>query len=117
MGFVTKPNEELDPHTKDDVASPAIELFDVPETPPKPSNRDRLPLTKDEETYIVKCMTKYGTDYKKMFFDLSVNTYQHTEETLRKWGSRYIALTPAQRRLEVPPKVKHLIESVSTEDE
>jgi Ribosome biogenesis protein Nop16 len=85
-----------------------IELFDVPESD-GPSRRSCFPLNKEEEEYIAKCMQKWGDNYTRMFRDIKVNTMQHTEEKLRKMGSRFLLLSPEQRRVEVPESVQHLL--------
>ena len=85
-----------------------IELFDVPESD-KPSWRTRFPLTLEEEKYMARCMAKYGDDYTRMFRDTKVNNMQHTEHMLRKLGSRFLLLSPAQRQMEIPDKVQPLL--------
>ena len=85
-----------------------VELFDIPESD-KPSLRQRYPLEQEEEEYIAKCMEKHGDDYTAMRRDIRTNNMQHTEEQLRKWGSRYLLLTPSQRRLPVPETVQPLL--------
>ena len=89
--------------------SNVIELFDIPESD-KPSRRTRFPLEKEEETYIARCMEKWGFDYKRMFRDtkrgVGVNENQYTEDVLRKMGSRFLLLSPEQRRIPVPEKVQ-----------
>lgn len=85
-----------------------IELFDVPESD-APSRRTKFPLDPEEEVYISKCLQKWGDNYTRMFRDLKVNTMQHTEEKLRKLGARFLLLSPDQRQMEVPEKVKHLV--------
>jgi len=94
-----------------------IELFDVPDSD-APSRRDRFPLTEEEEEYIATCMAKHGDNYRRMFRDTKgVNKMQHTEEKLRKLGSRFLLLTSEQRRVEIPDKVKPLLPGASsTED-
>ena len=86
-----------------------IELFDIPESD-KPSRRTRFPLEKEEEIYIARCMEKWGVDYKRMFRDtkrgVGVNEHQYTEDVLRKMGSRFLLLSPEQRRVPVPDTVK-----------
>lgn len=89
-------------------AAGVIELFDVPESD-EPSRRSRFPLDKEEEEYIAKCLEKWGDNYTRMFRDIKVNKLQHTEDKLRKMGSRFLLLSSDQRRLEVSEKVKNLL--------
>jgi Ribosome biogenesis protein Nop16 len=92
--------------------SAVIELFDVPDSD-APSRRSRFPLDEEEERYMVKCMTKWGDNYTRMFRDLKVNPMQHTEDKLRKLGSRFLLLSPDQRRMEVPSNIQHLLPGTS----
>ena len=87
-----------------------IELFDVPDSD-KPSRRSQFPLTEEEELYISKAMTKHGTNYDKMFYDLKSNPLQHTREKLTKMGARYLLLEPNQRRIEIPEALLPLLPS------
>jgi nucleolar protein 16 len=84
-----------------------IELFDVPESD-RPKER-QFPLDKDEEEYIARCMSRHGNDYAQMFRDIRTNKMQHTEAKLRKLGARYLLLTPEQRRVDVPDRIKPLL--------
>jgi hypothetical protein len=106
MGLVGKPNDPS--KASQSSSSSVVELFDVPDSD-KPSRRMLYPLKEEEELYIAKCMEKYGDDYTRMFRDIKVNTMQHTVEKLRKMGSRFLLLSPDQRRVEVPGKVLHLL--------
>jgi len=122
FGLVAQPNKLPNPNKKPTGVAGAdpskrdavIELFDVPKSD-KPSWRTRFPLTLEEEEYMAKCMTKYGDNYTKMFRDIKVNNMQETEDKLRKMGSRFLLLTPEQRRVEVPEKVKTLLPGVDEE--
>jgi nucleolar protein 16 len=93
-----------------------IELFDVPDSD-APSRRSKFPLNREEEEYVCKCMTKYGVNYTRMFRDTKLNDMQYTEETLRKMGSRYMLLTPDQRRVDIPDKIKHLVPAASEDNQ
>eukprot|EP00522_Entomoneis_paludosa_P012061 CAMPEP_0172443924 /NCGR_PEP_ID=MMETSP1065-20121228/4100_1 /TAXON_ID=265537 /ORGANISM="Amphiprora paludosa, Strain CCMP125" /LENGTH=180 /DNA_ID=CAMNT_0013194319 /DNA_START=44 /DNA_END=586 /DNA_ORIENTATION=- len=112
MGLVALPNDlnnSRGSSTKVTVTqSTPIELFDIPESD-RPSLRSRYPLDEEEEKYIAKCMKKHGDNYLKMFRDTKTNDMQHTEQVLRKLGSRYLLLSPQQRRVEVPENVKPLL--------
>ena len=81
----------------------AIELFDVPESDNLTNNtrvttKQKFPLSKEDESYMVQCLGKHGTNYTKMFRDTKINYLQHTEDKLRKLGSRFLLLQPNQRR-------------------
>jgi Ribosome biogenesis protein Nop16 len=113
MGLLASPNQLLltnsdNKTTESSVKSGVVELFDVPESD-APSRKSRFPLTDDEEKYMAMCMAKWGDDYTAMFRDIKVNTLQHTEEKLRKMGSRFLLLTSEQRRVQVPENVKDLL--------
>jgi hypothetical protein len=109
MGLIAQPNQLAGGGKKGAPEKPeVIEVFDVPESD-TPSRRQRFPLHREEEAYMVRCMTKHGDNYTKMFRDTKTNDMQHTEEKLRKWGARYLLLTSEQRRLPVPDKLKALL--------
>lgn len=94
-----------------------IELFDVPDSDGlcRDSNKvKQFPLSLDDEQYMIHCMKRHGTDFVKMFRDIKINYLQHTEEKLRKLGSRYILLSPEQRRvsyIDLPEKVQQCLAS------
>jgi Ribosome biogenesis protein Nop16 len=94
-----------------------IELFDVPDSDGlcrDPNKVKQFPLSLEDERYMIKCMNRHGTDYLKMFRDIKINDMQHTEEKLRKLGSRFILLSPEQRRVpynDIPEKVQQLLAS------
>ena len=96
---------------------PVIELFDVPDSDGlcrDPNKVKQFPLSLEDEQYMIQCMNRHGTDYIKMFRDIKVNNMQHTEEKLRKLGSRFILLSPEQRHvpcIEMPEKVQQLTAS------
>lgn len=85
-----------------------IELFDVPDSD-RPNRVTRFPLTRDDEEYMARCMAKHGDNYKAMFRDIKTNNMQHTEDRLRKLGARFLLLSPEQRQVPVPDKVKELL--------
>jgi Ribosome biogenesis protein Nop16 len=127
LGLVALPNQRNAPETSnsngsnvfnesgkpyDSSSSAIVELFDVPDSDGLTHRRrgTRLfPMDIDDEKYVVKCMGKYGDDYTRMFRDIKINIMQHTEEKLRKLCTRYLLLTPEQRRVEVPEKVQNVI--------
>lgn len=120
MGLLARPNQlQSDTTTDKNSAGPTkshvIELFDVPDSD-RPSRQQRFPLTEEEEAYMARCMKKHGDNYTKMFRDVKTNNMQHTEEKLRKMGARFLLLTPEQRRIPVPDKVKHLLPDAQRED-
>jgi Ribosome biogenesis protein Nop16 len=84
-----------------------IELYDVPES--NAQERRQHPLDEAEEAYMARCMAKHGDDYASMFRDIKTNRLQHTEAKLRKLGARYLLLTPEQRRVDIPDRVKPLV--------
>lgn len=117
MGLLAKPNQ-LETETDDNQQTQSqaqaaskghvIELFDVPDSD-RPNRATRFPLTADEEEYMAKCMAKHGDNYTAMFRDIKVNNLQHTADRLRKLGARFVLLTPEQRRVPVPERVKLLL--------
>eukprot|EP00978_Attheya_sp_CCMP212_P005867 scaffold13078_cov48-Attheya_sp.AAC.8 len=72
-----------------------------------------LPVSIEKQRFIVKCMAKYGDDYKAMSRDTKVNDLQETANVLRKLGARFLLLSPEQERVEIPDKIKHLMASGS----
>lgn len=92
-----------------------IELFDIPESDSltKQKKKKQFPLTKDEQDYMVKCMTKHAIDYQAMFRDTRVNTYQHTETQLQKMGARFLLLNTDQIKVSkpIPEKIKAKMEA------
>jgi Ribosome biogenesis protein Nop16 len=73
----------------------AIDLFPVPDS--DSMKKDRLPMTEEDQEYIVKCMAKYGTDnYNAMFRDTRTNNLQHTREKLEKMSARFLLLNSNQ---------------------
>lgn len=91
------------------IATSVIELFDIPDSD-VPTHKQRFPLNKEDEEYISKAMAKWGDDYIKMFRDIKgVNCLQHSEAKLRKLGSRYLLLSPSQRRCPIPENVRELL--------
>eukprot|EP00934_Nitzschia_sp_Nitz4_P005594 Nitzschia sp. Nitz4//scaffold331_size19140//10591//13853//NITZ4_008734-RA/size19140-processed-gene-0.38-mRNA-1//-1//CDS//3329548182//5584//frame0 len=102
MGLVGLPNDDIH-RANDRVKSEegtAIQLFDIPESDSL-AKKKRHPMSADDQKYIVKCMSKYGEDYSKMFRDIKLNNMQHTEAQLRKMGARYLLLSPDERVVEL----------------
>ncbi|KAL7558059.1 hypothetical protein ACA910_009246 [Epithemia clementina (nom. ined.)] len=112
MGLLALPNDLHNSHQSSTpiqrTTATVVELFDIPESD-KPSYKSRFPLSKEDEMYMAKCMAKWGDDYASMFRDIKTNEMQHTENQLRKMGSRYLLLTPSQRRVPVPENIQPLL--------
>ena len=118
LGLQGAPNSSinsrgLDPKrfSNNTVDKKVIELFDVPdaETIAAFKAKNRLPVSVENQHYMVKCFEKYGDNYKKMSRDIKINDMQHTENLLRKMGSKFLLLSDTQRKVEIPEKIKHLI--------
>lgn len=110
LGLVCLPNKDIErandtPQVADKGANP-IELFDIPES--DCLTKKQHPMKADDQQYIARCMTKYADDYPKMFRDIKLNNMQYTEVQLRKMGARFLLLSPEQRVVELPEKVKAL---------
>mgnify|MGYP005851308151 CR=1 FL=1 len=119
MDINNKPEDDTDHHdiqmaTTNNKPN-VIELFDVPESDEHGKSR-RVPLQKEEQEYMVACLEKYGTNYRRMFRDTKVNFLQHTEDKLRKMGARFLLLERDQvlvNEEDIPDKVKTLMNSAS----
>ncbi len=87
-----------------------IQLFDVPDSDTIASikAKNKLPVSVEDQKYIIKCFEKYGNDYAKMSRDIKVNDMQYTEHFLRKIGSRFLLMNENQRRVDVPENIRHL---------
>jgi len=91
-----------------------IELFNIPHSGviKKKSWAEKMfPVSVDDQKYISRCMEKHGDDYLKIFRDIKLNNMQYTENQLRKIGTRFLLLNPNQRRVDIPEKVKHLVQN------
>jgi len=75
----------------------------------KEATSPHLPVSIEDQKYLVRCFAKYGDDYKKMSRDIKVNDMQHTERRLQKLGDGFMLLTEAQRRVDVPESIRHLV--------
>lgn len=118
LGLVARPNDDaknLAPSERIHAATDVnvVELFDIPDSDElrEQKRQRRCPLNEEDQKYIVKCLRKYGDDYGKAFRDTKVNYMQHTENQLRKMGARFLLLNEEQRVVEVPDKIKPLLES------
>jgi hypothetical protein len=118
MGLVCKPNQDvkrsnnpllLNKNKDADTGENVVQLFDIPESDTMTTRKER-PLKEDDQKYIARCMSKHGDEYGKIFRDHKLNTMQHTESQLRKMGARFLLLSSEQRVVDVPGKVKMLIQ-------
>lgn len=119
IGLVGNPNADMrntGPNTKPppvkDVS--VVELFDIPDSDEMGQAKKKHPMSEDDQKYIVKCMAKHGDDYGKAFRDIKTNYMQHNENQLRKLGARFLLLSPEERVVDLPEKVKTLV--VGTEE-
>jgi hypothetical protein len=117
MGLLAKPNNDaknIAPAQRIEAADvDIVSLFDIPDSDELREQKRlrRCPMEDEEQKYIAKCMSKYGDDYSKAFRDIKVNYMQHTETQLRKLGARFLLLNEHQRSVEVPEKVKALVQN------
>ncbi len=90
----------------------AVELYDVPASdiiPKKTLAQRMLPVSIENQEYIVKLLEKYGDDYGKMARDIKMNNMQHTENKLRKIGARFLLLNEKEIRVDIPENIKSLM--------
>lgn len=121
IGLVGNPNDDMrntNPSSRKNneqsvVGVSVVELFDIPDSDEMGQNQKKRPMTEDDQKYIVKCLSKHGNDYARAFRDIETNYMQHTETKLRKLGARFLLLSPEERLVDVPDKVKLLIASDS----
>ena len=133
MGLATSVNSTID--ARDAFAhayikqptdsSKAIELFDIPESdqlnndskkeittlPGKTYAQRTLPVSIDDQKYIIKCLKKHGDDYTAMMRDIKVNDMQHTSTKLRKMAARFYLLSEEHIRVEIPDNVRPLMKA------
>lgn len=94
----------------------AVELFDVPDSdviPKKTKSQSMLPVSIEDQKYMVKLLERYGDDFEKMARDIKRNNMQHSSHKLRKMGARLLLLNPDQLRVELPESVEALMASSS----
>lgn len=103
----------------------AIELFDIPDSdnmnaitmlPGKTFAQRKLPVSIEDQTYIAKCLSKHGDDYRAMMRDTKTNDMQHTETKLKKMAARFYLLTEEQVKVKIPEKVRHLMDCCKDDD-
>lgn len=117
IGLVGNPNNDIrntNPSKKSEVLTGVsfVELFDIPDSDELGQQREkRRPINEEDQKYIAKCMSKYGDNYENAFRDIKTNYMQHTETQLRKLGARFLLLSPEERYVNVPEKMKTLIEA------
>ena len=106
-------------------SSKAIELFDIPESdqlnndskkeittlPGKTYSQRTLPVSVDDQKYIIKCLKKHGDDYTAMMRDIKVNDMQHTSTKLRKMAARFYLLSEEHIRVDIPDNVRPLMKA------
>ena len=134
MGLATSVNSTID--ARDAFAhayikqptdsSKAIELFDIPESdqlhnndskkeittlPGKTYSQRTLPVSVDDQKYIIKCLKKHGDDYTAMMRDIKVNDMQHTSTKLRKMAARFYLLSEEHIRVDIPDNVRPLMKA------
>ena len=94
----------------------AVELFDIPESdniiPKKTKSSIMLPVSVEDQKYMVKLMERHGDDYDKMARDIKRNDMQHSSHRLRKMGSRFLLLSDSQLRVELPENVEKMMASL-----
>ena len=90
----------------------AVELFDIPDSdviPKKTKALTMLPVSVENQKYMVKLMERYGDDWETMARDIKRNNMQHSSHKLKKMGSRFLLLSEAQLRVELPEKVEKMM--------
>ena len=84
LGLVSQVNGEVAQRGNAIPASSAsaVELFDIPESdnviPKKTKSLSMLPVSVEDQKYIVKLMERYGDDYERMARDIKRNNMQHS---------------------------------------
>ena len=94
----------------------AIELYDIPDSDTLPKSGlslRMLPVSIENQEYIIKLFKKYGADYGKMARDIKLNNMQHNTNQLKKIGSRFLLLDENQIRVDIPDDVKPLMSCFS----
>ncbi|GMI30103.1 hypothetical protein TeGR_g9675 [Tetraparma gracilis] len=92
-------------------AAKAIELFDIPADGKIKGHTKRdvmLPVSVDDQTYIVALLKKHGTNYTKAFRDTKLNNMQHTSTKLENLANKFFALTDKEVVVEMGAKVEKL---------
>lgn len=82
-------------------------------TKSKKQKQKKLPLSLENQKYMIACMIKHGDNYTKMARDTKVNNMQHTEHVLTKMGIKFLNLTEEQRRVDVPESIQHFIDDAN----
>jgi hypothetical protein len=116
MGLLAHPND-IHAASKLSLSSAgkvSVALFDIPESDQLDKPK-RCPLSAEDQSYIARCMTRYGDDYVKMFRDTKTfNKMQYTESQLQKMGARFLLLTPEERTVDLPKNMEHLAVGASS---
>jgi hypothetical protein len=117
IGLVGNPNTDMrninpSKNPKAVAGVSVVELFDIPDSDELGQQKQkRRPINEEDQKYIAKCMSKYGDNYGRAFRDIKINYMHHTENQLRKLGARFLLLSPEERLVDVPEKVKSLVAS------
>jgi len=105
--FLTNPGSA---NTVEGILGKAVELYDIPDSDDIPKSTLRmLPVSIENQEYMVKLFAKYGNDYTRMTRDMKLNNMQHTVKQLQKIGARFLLLDKSQIRVEMPDNVKELM--------
>jgi hypothetical protein len=83
-------------------SSKAIEVFDIPPSGIIPSKKTYseilLPMSVNDQNYIVPLLKKYGTtNFKALERDIKLNNMQCTENKLSNMVRKFFSLTDEQR--------------------
>mmetsp|Transcript_5004 Transcript_5004/g.7389 ORF Transcript_5004/g.7389 Transcript_5004/m.7389 type:complete len:171 (-) Transcript_5004:1481-1993(-) len=81
-----------------------IELFDIPESgiiPAKTYSQILLPMSVNDQKYILPLLEEHGSNYKAMERDIKINKMQYTETKLSNMAQKFLSLTNEQRVVDV----------------
>ena len=91
-----------------------VELYDVPadgRVRAKKKHSDiLLPMSVSKQEYIVKNVTKHGTNFKKMSMDIKTNIEQETARQLEKLWLKFKGLKEEERVVDWGERVEELLE-------
>ena len=91
-----------------------MELYDVPadgRVRAKKKHSDiLLPMSVSKQEYIVKNVTKHGTNFKKMSMDIKTNIEQETARQLEKLWLKFKGLKEEERVVDWGERVEELLE-------
>jgi hypothetical protein len=118
MGLKTNMNDDITAARRvksDDIAKKgaSLELFDIPSDGSAIKGHTKrdvlLPVSVDDQQYIVKLLSKHKLNYMKMFRDTKLNNMQHTAVKLERMADKFFDLTEAQRVVDTPKAVLELV--------